>query len=251
MTDHKVKEYSDWYLNKNGLKAIVSYNSESFDSLCGVFFNNIIMDELYHNGIIQKESKYSFEYYYKDERIFDIFPVIKDVLNDKGFSTIIKSDIDNSDIGPSRYALKHYMDHIPETTLFLDYSEQYIAEFIDGNITQEEATALFKKSYQDFYICHTFDDVINICLSKTYNIGKIDARKQFLCDVYKELNKYLDTYCVFKGDKADKIRKEYYRSDLYRLSFNYIIDDDFIKKYADLAENVLQMTIYRNKLVIK
>lgn len=72
-----------------------------------------------------------------------------------------------------------------------------------------------------------------------------------LSELYKELNKYLDTYCVFKGDKADKIRKEYYRSDLYKLSFNYIIDDDFIKKYADLAEDVLQMTIYRNKLVIK
>lgn len=251
MTDYKVKNYSEWFLNKNGLTPIVSYKYSKFDNLCCVFFNNIIMDELYQKGVIQKENKYSFEYYYKDDRIFDIFPVIKDTLNEKGFPSIIKDDIDDAMIGPGRNALRSYMCHIPETTLFLKYSEQYIAEFVDGHITQDQANEMFKKSYQDFYICDTFDDVINVCLSQTYNIGKIDARKAFLGDVYKKLNQYLDTYCVFKNDKADTIRKEYYRSDLYILPFRYIIDDEFIKKYADLAENTLKMTIDRNKLVIK
>lgn len=88
MTDHKVKDYSEYLLNRRELLAIVSYSCKNPHHVCGVFFNTNCMEDLYYRGVIRRSEENddgSFEYLYKGNVIKNIFPVLKDTLNEKGY----------------------------------------------------------------------------------------------------------------------------------------------------------------------
>lgn len=80
---------------------------------------------------------------------------------------------------------------------------------------------------------------------------ELQYRKEFMKEVYREFTRYLNMFCYYKDDEADKIRIQYNYEELENIPDNKLLDDNFIKKYMELAKDVFKMNIDNWKYKIK